>query len=449
MEPEVIAYHFTLANFTEAAVEWWSKAGERAMRGSAYVEAIAHLKRALDLVEGLAGAPARRLLQLQTAYGYALLHGRGQAAPETIAAFARARELAAGVDDATAVASAYYGMWAGSYVRADLRSMREVSEVFLRDARRWPVSLEAGVAHRVFGTTRWLAGDYFGARTHLEQAIAAYDPERDSHFAPRFGYDNGVFAMLYLAWVLWPLGEVCTAVRFAENALSLAPQIGHIPTVAMAHCWTCVFAAIRRKPDQACSHAAALVDNASKNGLPVFVAFGIFFLGWARGSAGCQNGEARMREGMAMLRELDFHFFQPLMETMLAELEAETGCVEGGLAAAEAALATIERTGERWFEAEAHRLRGELLLKRQPLDVHAAEAAFLCSIEIARVQQTRTFELRAALSLARLHQATGRAQAARELLSPAVAGFIEGPELPEVAEANRLLASLEQMFGAA
>lgn len=153
-----------------------------------------------------------------------------------------------------------------------------------------------------------------------------------------------------------------------------------------------------------------------------------------------------MREGLTMFHELDFRFFLPLMGTMLAELEAEAGRVEAGLTTLDAQVATIEQTGERWFHAEVHRARGELLLKREPPNTEAAEAAFNLATEIARSQQTRTFELRGALSLAKLYEATGRDEAARELLGPTVAGFTEEFELPEVAEANRLLVSLDQII---
>jgi predicted ATPase len=132
----------------------------------------------------------------------------------------------------------------------------------------------------------------------------------------------------------------------------------------------------------------------------------------------------------------------PLFGTLLAEVEAESGSIEVGLATLDAQLAAVELSGQSWFEAEMHRVRGDLLLKRHPPDAMVAEVAFAHAIEIARSQQTRSFELRAALSLAKLYQATGRGEAARELLAPTVAGFIEGPELPEVEQANRLLADL-------
>ena len=135
----------------------------------------------------------------------------------------------------------------------------------------------------------------------------------------------------------------------------------------------------------------------------------------------------------------EVRLFEPLLGSALAEVEAEEGQVEVGLATLDAQLATIEQTGERWFEAEIYRLRGEFLLRRPQSDATPAESAFMRAIEIARSQQARTFELRAALSLAKLYHTMGRDHAARDLLAPSLVGFSAGPELPEVADANRLL----------
>ena len=160
-QPEVVAHHFTQAGLREVAVEWWVKAGDRALDRSANNEAIAHLEKAISLAEGLADRPAPRLLRLrlQTTYGHALLHGRGHSQPETIAAFARARQLAAGIEDAVARFSAYYGMWMGSFVRADLAPMREVAVLSLRDTRHSPGSPAAGRALHVYGVTCWFQAD--------------------------------------------------------------------------------------------------------------------------------------------------------------------------------------------------------------------------------------------------------------------------------------------------
>jgi predicted ATPase len=449
-EPEVIAHHLTHAGLAETAVEWWGKAGERAMEGSAYTEAIAHLEKGIGLAKGLADEPAQRLmrLRLQITYAYALLHARGQTMPKTIAAFARARELATGVEDITERASAYYGLWAGSLLRADLPPMREVADVFLREAQRLSESPEIGVAHRVFGITCWFNGDYVSARVHLEQAVAAYDYERDCHLASRFGYDPGVVAMFFLGLVLWPLGEVDRAARLAEEALSLALRSDTVPTVACAHCYTCIFAAIRRKSDRTTEHASALLTLAREHEMPTWLMHGTFLHGWARCCSSDREAGTEMREGLALARKFDIGLWLSLYGTLVAEVEADAGPVEAGLATLDAQLLEVEQTEERWFVAEMHRVRGELLLKVQPPDVAAAESALLRALEIARSQHARTFELRTALSLAKLYQTTDRNQAACELLVAALAGFSASPELPEVEEAQRLLTETVQRDGA-
>jgi class 3 adenylate cyclase/predicted ATPase len=444
-QPELIAHHFTEAGAIEAAIEWWAKAGERAIQASAYKEAVAHLTKAISLAEALADSPEQRLvrLRLQTAYGYALFHDRGQTAVETVEAFVHARALAAAMEDITERAAAYYGMWAGSYLRADLNSMCETADAFLKDAQRCPGSPEAGIAHRVLGTTRWVQGDYVGARAQLERGVASYDHERDRHLAPRFGFDIGVMAMANLALALWPLGDVDRATHLLAQAVGLALKTSHMPTVILAHNYNCQLASIRREPDQARPHANAILRLGREHSLPLWLAVGTYYVGWARWWDGDRDGEAGMRIGLALLHNLDVHVLDPSIATSLAEVEAGCSRIEAGLATLDAQLAAIDQGGQRWLEAEVHRVRGELLIKRKPLDVAAVEAAFLRSIEIARAQQTRTFELRAALSLAKLYHAVGRAPAARELLPAAMAGLAESPELPEVAAAHRLLASRE------
>ena len=146
-----------------------------------------------------------------------------------------------------------------------------------------------------------------------------------------------------------------------------------------------------------------------------------------------------MCDGLALSNEMYFRVFTPLTGTLLAEREAEAGRVEIGLTTLDAQLAAIEQTGQRWFDSEVYRVRGELLLKLRQPDVAAAESAFMRAIEIARIQQTLTFELRAALSLAKLYKMTGRDQVASEVLIPALVGFNAGAEVPEIEEARRLL----------
>ncbi len=238
-EPEAIAHHFTEAGLDDAAIEWWGKAGDQALRRSAFQEAIAHLGKAIAMADK-AGETARRAPggmaavsqrpQLHVAYGNALIAARGQGAPETIEAFARARKSASGDEDAPERLAADYGLWVGSFVRGELPSMRTHATAFLRDVEARPDSSEAGVAHRVLGTTHCFAGEYAEARDHLERALTLFQPGRDDDLAFRFGQDAGVAAMCYLAIASWPLGNVGRAVSLVDGAHQRLASVAHIGT---------------------------------------------------------------------------------------------------------------------------------------------------------------------------------------------------------------------------
>ena len=170
-EPEIIAHHFTEAGLPELAIEWWSKAGEQSLKRSSIAEASSHLKRAIALAELGAAVPPKDRLRLQIAFGQTLLAAKGFGAPETAAAFVRARELVSGIDDAEERFSVYYGLWVGSYIRGELAPMRELATAFLADVEQRPGLPEAASAHRIVGLTRWVEGHYIEAKTHLEKAL--------------------------------------------------------------------------------------------------------------------------------------------------------------------------------------------------------------------------------------------------------------------------------------
>ena len=208
-EPEVLAHHFTQAGMTEAAIEWWGKAGDQALRRSAFQEAIAHLGKAIEMADKSSGAtrqtttPEVARVKLQTSFGNALIAARGHGAPETTAAFARARELAAAVDDPMERLSANYGLWVGHFSRGEAGPARAIAEVVLGDIEGKPPSPEAAVAHRVAGPTEWYLGNFELARAHLGQALAMFDsaarPRPDLPLRPGPGClrdgDNGFDAV--------------------------------------------------------------------------------------------------------------------------------------------------------------------------------------------------------------------------------------------------------------
>ncbi|HZZ23187.1 MAG TPA: AAA family ATPase [Roseiarcus sp.] len=444
-EPEAIAHHFTEAGLDDAAIEWWGKAGDLALRRSAFKEAIAHLGKAIEMTEVLAGAEETdktgEKLKLQVAYGNAMIGAHGHGAPETVAAFARAHQTGADAADMYARFSTNYGLWAGSYVHGDLTAMREPAQAFLRDVELRPGSPEAGVAHRAYGVTQWFTGNYIEGRSHLEQASAIFDPERDRDLAFRFGQDVGVSAMVYLAIVLWPLGEVDRARELVDATAARIAELGHLATSTYGLMHSVMFEIIGRNVDRAAPVAKAFSSVAHQHGIALWIGFAAFLEAWVELRSGSPEiGLLNIRRAAALLQQDGVGAFQPIVKTALAEAEARNGETEAALATLEQALKDFDRTGQQWFDAEIYRTRGNILHEKNPADPAPAEDAFLTAIAIAQAQKARSFELRAALSLAKLYRATGRDAEAHAVLSPALEGFPPTPEMPEIAEAQALLA---------
>ncbi|HEY1888749.1 MAG TPA: AAA family ATPase, partial [Roseiarcus sp.] len=447
-EPEVIAHHFTEAGLDDLAIEWWGKAGDQALRRSAFQEAIAHLGKAIAMADKAggreaAGASGERP-HLHAAYGNALIGGRGMGAPETTEAFAKARESAFGDKDASVRLAADYGLWVGSHVRGELAAMKEHAATFLGYVEARPDSPEACVAHRAAGLTHWFAGEYPEAREHLERALALFQPGRDDGLAFRFGQDAGVAAMSFLALALWPLGDVERARSLVESAQARSASVTHIGTNAYQKTLAAVFERMSGDLVRAAQNAVELARLSSEHDLPMYRAFGVFFEGLASAQNGAANGGLEgMRHGAELLREQNVTF-DGLLKIALAEAEARAGDVDRALAVLDEALMTCERIGYRAFEAELHRARGNILLKRDPANPASAEDALRNAIAVAKRQGTRSFELRAALSLSKLYQSTARAADAHAVLAPALDGFSPTPEMPEIAEAQALLAQLAE-----
>ena len=453
-EPEAIAHHFTEAGLDDPAIEWWGKAGDQALRRSAFQEAIAHLGKAIAMADkgatarwgpAVSTAPTQRLTPLHVAYGNALIAARGYGAPETTQAFARAHESASGDKDAPERLAADFGLWTGSFTRGELPSMRAHAAAFLSDVEARPDSPVTSVAHRAAGMTCWFAGEYREAREHLESALVLFQPGRDDDLAFRFGTDAGVAAMLYLALASWPLGEVDRAISLIDRMQRRITDLTHVGTLALGRGLAALFELMRGDHTRAAPNALELVRLAHEHDLNLWRAFGVFLGGWATAASGAvKRGLEDMRRGVDLLREQNVLIFDGLFKIALAETEARLGDPGRAVMILDEALATCDRTGHRAFEAELHRARGEILLKRDPDNPAPAEEVFQTAIAVAKRQGTRSFELRAALALAKLYQSTGRPADAHAVLAPALAGFAPTPEMPEIAEAQALLTALAE-----
>jgi predicted ATPase len=448
-EPEVIAHHFTEAGLDDIAIEWWSKAGDEALRRSAFQEAIAHLGKAIamaDKAEGEKGAGVSgQRRHLQIVYGNALMSARGYGAQETEEAYATARELTEGDVISPERLAADYGLFIGSYVRGELASMRAHAAAFLRDVEARPDSPEAGVAHRVTGMMHWYAAEFERARDHLEQALALFQPGRDDGLAFRFGTDEGVQAMLYLALTLWQLGEINRSVSLVGAANARIPGVGHAAAAATGIGHVVIFELTRSNLEQAAPNVSELVRMASDHDVAFWRPYGVFLEGCVKAAHGAQSeGLDEMRRGLALLRQHNAALFVPFFMHVLARAESRTGDIGRALATLDEGLAASERTSHHAFDAELYRARGEILLKRHPSNPAPAEEAFQVAIAIAERQGGRSMGLRAALSLAKLYQSTGRPADAHAALALALEGFSPTPEMPEIAEAGELLATLAQ-----
>jgi DNA-binding winged helix-turn-helix (wHTH) protein/tetratricopeptide (TPR) repeat protein len=449
--PEILARHYNEAGLLPQAITWWGKAGDLALRRPAYDEAVAHLRLAIESADSVApnAAPAvspSARLKLQVAYAQALMwaRGHGNAAPETIAAFARAQELLSGLEDGSERFFTFYGLWAGSMSRGEIASARDQAEAYLSAAEREPGAPQAAVAHSVLGVTCWHQGDFVGARAQFEQARMIYRaaPAGSDHLF-RFGQDVEAHIVIWQALVRWPLGELDSARRFAEDVLARASaESGPVTTTVYVHQHKLNLDMIRRDAARATSHAETVIRLCRQHGLTASRAYAGIHQLWARWQLGEPPEVDAMRSAIDELRERRIRQSLPWCLTLLAEMEADAGEIELALASVDAAIAEARQTGEHWYDAESHRTRGNILLARDPADGAAAEQAYRTAIAVAQRQKARSFVLRSVLALAELYAASGRDAEARSVLAPTLAGLAASPELPEIEKTQRLLADL-------
>jgi predicted ATPase len=451
-EPEALAHHFTQAGMTDAAIEWWGKAGDQALRRSAFQEAISHLGKAIEMAdkagEGAPRAtggtvPASQRLRLQTSLGQAVMWSKGFGSEESKAVFSRARELAAAVDNAAERFAAYYGLWVGSMVRGETVLAYEIAQTFRMEAEKERRTSDVAAARRSLGLTCLTRGDFVEARTHLEEVLRTYDPEGDHDI--RFGADTAATATAYLAHTIWLLGEVGRAQELIDDALERAAASGDVPTQSNTYYFKALLETLRGNAEAASRVAETVVELGGARGLALYLSWGTVLRCWAHARLGRRNnGAIELREAIVAYTGQGNRVYVPFFQGLLAEIELEESSAEDALTRVDEALLLAQQTGDRWTDSLLYRIRGEILLKRDPANRAPAEEALLTAIAIAQQQKARSFELRAALSLAKLYQSTDRAADAHAVLASALEGFASKPELPKIEEAEALLAALAE-----
>ena len=449
-QPELLARYCTEAGQIEKAVGLWGMAGQRSLQRSALVEAVEQFKRALDQIATSPSTPALRRMQIKFQVGLtnALLDTKGRAAPETKASVDEARSLIERADalgepleDPLLLFSVLYGFWVANTVAFNGDVAREVAAQFLTLAEERRVTAALPQAHFMIGLSLHATGDIARGRAHFDRAIALYHPAEHRPLATRFGQDARVSALCRRAAALWFLGYPEAAITDAEHALNDAREIGHAATLMLA------LAAIPRIHVLCGNYAAAnaqtdeLVALAEEKGALFWKAPAMMERGWVSALTGKPAEAVQMiTSGHTAFRLTGGTAYMSLSH--LARAHAELGHVDDAWRCIGEAMTAIETTKERWCESEVNRIAGKIALLSPEPDAAKAEAYFERALAVARAQQAKSWELRAAMSMARLWRHQGKPQQARELLAPVYGWFTEGFDTLDLKEAKALLGTL-------
>ena len=453
-KPEVLARHWAEAGDFEKAAALWGKAARRSAQRSAVVEAEEQLKRALDMIAALPSTPSlrREEIKLQVELITPLLHVRGYAAPATRAAVDRARrlmeraeELGESPEDPLLLFSVLYGLWVASLVGFNGDVMRELAVQFLALAEAQSATGPLMMAHRQMGLSLLHTGEIAEGRGHLDRAITLYDPTEHRHLATRFGQDVGASTLAWRSLAMLLLGYPEAALKDTERALKIARDSAHGATLT----YVLIFSVLQHV---LCGHlemANALLDefNILKDQIG-----SVSWNGWGLALRGCvliRSGKAAeaaqdLASGIAANRSTGNTMWTPVFLSYLARANIGIGQFDAAWTNIHEAVGAMETTKENWCEAEINRVAGEIALMGTKPDVVKAEAYFANALEIARKQQAKFWELRAAMSAARLLFARGGREPARDILAPVFGWFTQGFDTLDLREAKLLLEELAQ-----
>ena len=444
-QPEILAHHFGNAGLIEKAVSYWQEAGERSKARSAMAEAIRQMRKALDLLSQLPDTPKRQRteLELQLALGGALIAATGHATDETGHAYARARRLCELLNDAPHLLKALWGEFVHYHVRAEVNRSHRAAEELLDLAGQQNDTAALVAGHRAVGDSWLHRGELDSARAHLERGLTLYDPAQQRSLTVLFAENARVAMLSFLSLTLGLLGFAEQARLRSTEALAEARELSHPISLAFALSVACRLHFVLAEPRTVLRRAEELIALTTEQRFAFFLAMGTTYRGWTLVEAGdAQAGMDWLRRGIDGFRASGAAWILPFYLAQLATAHAKMGQPEVGLGQLSEALALTEKSGVRWFEAELYRRRGELLRTAHPGATAEVEADFHRAITIARQQDAKLWELRAAASLARLWRDQERPDAARVLLAPVYGWFTEGFETLDLQEAKALLDEL-------
>jgi len=447
--PELLARHWTEAGVIEKAAFLWGKAGQRSLARSALVEAAEQLRRALDQIATLPSTPVLRgeQIKLQIALVNALMHVKGYAAPEPKAAVEQARQfieraeaLGEHPEDPLLLFSALYGVWAASYVAFNGDVTRELASQFVALAEKQDQVVPLMVGHRLIANSLMLTGDIAKGREQYNQAFAFYDPAKHRSLATRFGQDVGVSIFVYRALAQWMLGYPDTALADANHALEDAHAGGQAGTLMYAQFHTSLTNVLCANYAAATAQSDEVVRLADEKNAAIWKALATMQKGCVLALSGkASEGIQMITSGMTTYKSTGSRVYLPIFLAHLARAYAEVGQFDDAWHRIGEALSAVETTNERWYEAEINRIGGEIALRLPQLGSSRAEAFFERALTVARAQQAKSWELRAAMSAARFWRDQGMREKANALLAPIYGWFTEGFSTHDLKQAKALL----------
>jgi class 3 adenylate cyclase/predicted ATPase len=444
-EPERLAQHYTAAGLRDQAVGYWHRAGQRASERSANLEAIAHLTKGLELARTLPDPTqsARHELKLQVALGEPLVAVKGFGSPEAGGTYARALKLCRDVGDTLRLFPAMFGLWHFYY--GQLRSIGPgiLGNELLRLAERCADPLLLVAAHQALGQSLYNLGKFAAARKHLEQAQQAFQVKLDRSPHPPYGVAPSVQRMASLAQLLLCIGYPDEALQRSHEAVGSARELRHPYSLACSMYFAIRLHLLRGETREADELAQAAFALSTKHGFTLWTALIVFMQGWSLCQQGrVTDGIARMRTGHEDALATGHRAGRTMYCSLFAEAYGRIGQFNEGWKMLSEALDSAEQSGQRYYEAETYRLKGELHLLEPMPDVEQAEASFQRALDIARQQQAKTWELRSATSLARLWADQGERRKGRDLLAPVYGWFTEGFDTADLKDARALLDQL-------
>lgn len=367
----------------------------------------------------------------------------GYGVPEVGRVYDRARELCQQVGETPQLFPSLFGMWQ-YYVATELQTAHELGEELRTLAQRAQDPALNLQAHHALWTTSFTLGNFVQTRKHAEQGMIIYDPQQHrSHAFIYGGHDPGVCCRIHDALAMWLLGFPEQALDRIKEAVNLAQDLSHPLSLASAITHAALLHLWRREAASAQERAEAVIALSSEQGFATFLRWARILLGWTLAAQGKEDeGMAHVRQGMSAYLSAGEIQYKPFYLGLFAEVYGRTGKTDEGLTSLAEALAVVEKTERRWWEAEIHRLKGEFLLKLSPQNIGDAETCYNRALDVARRQEAKSLELRAAMSLSRLWKQQGKRVEASKLLAEIYGWFTEGFGTADLQEAKILLEEL-------